>query len=132
MLKDISSDGFVFYTNYNSQKASDLDFSDKASMCFFWDPLRLQVRVRGTVTKVSAETSDAYASSRSRESQLGAWASEQSEVIEDRSVLENAYADYEDKFKDGPVPRPPHWGGYLITPVEMEFWIDGEKNTQTN
>ena len=114
--------GFVFFTNYESQKGRELLATPQAAICFPWNVLARQVRVTGSVERVSAEESDAYFSTRPRESQIGAWASRQSEVIGDRSVLEGWYAEAEARFADGEVPRPPHGGGFRVLPVEFEFW----------
>lgn len=121
-MRDISTDGLVFYTNYNSRKGSDLKAHSKASANFFWVELDRQIRFSGRVEKVSDATSDLYFAQRPRPSQIGAWASEQSTEIAGRKVLEDRVKIFEEKFKDQAVPRPPHWGGYLLKPNRIEFW----------
>jgi pyridoxamine-phosphate oxidase len=125
LLKEVSPAGFTFYTNYQSRKAQQLAANPRVSLLFYWQPLSRQVRIRGSVEKVSTESSDRYFASRPRESQLGAWASEQSEPIPDRATLEGRFAKWEQTFAGKTVPRPPHWGGYLVRPVEFEFWQAG-------
>lgn len=122
LVKDVDERGFVFYTNYESAKAAELESAGKASLLFSWLPMHRQVRVVGTVSRVSAEQSDAYFASRPRGSQLGAWASPQSDLIADASVLERAVQDVEARFADTDVTRPPFWGGYRLAPVMFEFW----------
>ncbi len=114
--------GFVFFTNYESQKGVELTEHPQAAICFPWNVIARQVRVAGTVEKVSASESDAYFATRPRGSQIGAWASRQSDVIADRSVLEGWYAEIEARFAGIEVTRPPHWGGFRVLPVEFEFW----------
>ena len=114
--------GFVFFTNYESQKGVELTANPRAAICFPWNLIARQVRVAGRVEKVSAAESDAYFATRPRGSQIGAWASCQSEVIADRSVLEGWYAEVEARFDGVEVPRPPHWGGFRVIPEEVEFW----------
>ncbi len=114
--------GFVFFTNYESQKGVELTAHPQAAICFPWNVIARQVRVAGTVEKVSALESDAYFATRPRGSQIGAWASRQSEVIADRSVLEGWYAEVEARFAGIDVTRPPHWGGFRVLPLEFEFW----------
>ncbi|MFM9111931.1 MAG: pyridoxamine 5'-phosphate oxidase [Actinomycetota bacterium] len=122
LARDVSAAGIVFYTNYASTKSRHLDQNPAISAVFAWLDLHRQVRVRGTVHRVSAEDSDAYFASRPRESQIGAWASPQSEVIADRSVLDEAIERVTERFRDADVPRPENWGGWRIVPVEFEFW----------
>lgn len=122
LVKNVDARGFVFYTNYESAKAAEIEHGGKASLLFAWLAAHRQVRVVGTVTKVSAEESDAYFASRPRGSQLGAWASPQSDLIADRSVLETALAEVTNRFGEGPVTRPPFWGGFRVAPVMFEFW----------
>ena len=114
--------GFVFFTNYTSQKGRELTDHPKASICFPWNILSRQVRVVGTVEKVTEAVSDEYFSTRPRGSQIGAWASQQSEVMADRSVLESRWAETDARFEGMDVPRPPHWGGFRVLPSEIEFW----------
>jgi pyridoxamine 5'-phosphate oxidase len=116
--------GFVFYTNCGSAKGTELIVSSKAALLFHWKSLRRQVRVRGTVGRVSAEEADAYFASRPRGSRIGAWASQQSRPLESRFALEKAVATYTAKFGLGEIPRPPYWSGFRVTPVEIEFWHD--------
>ena len=121
-MRDISSEGIVFYTNYSSKKAQNLEKSPLISANFFWVELDRQIRFTGKVEKVSATDSDLYFSKRPRESQLGAWASDQSSSIRSREALISDFEAIEKKYKDRDVPRPPHWGGYRIVPHEIEFW----------
>jgi pyridoxamine 5'-phosphate oxidase len=114
--------GFVFFTNYESQKGVELTTTPRAAICFPWNVLARQIRVAGTVEKVSAAESDAYFATRPRGSQIGAWASRQSEVIADRSVLDGWYGEVEARFAGIDVTRPPHWGGFRVLPDEIEFW----------
>ncbi|MEM8487808.1 MAG: pyridoxamine 5'-phosphate oxidase [Bacteroidota bacterium] len=122
LLKAVTQTGFVFYTNYNGRKGQELAENPYAAMVFLWPSLSRQVRVEGVVTKVSDATSDAYYQSRPRGSKLGAWASPQSEVVENRKDLEEALAQYSAEYADKPVPRPAHWGGYCLQPDAIEFW----------
>jgi pyridoxamine 5'-phosphate oxidase len=114
--------GFVFFTNYASAKGADLDANPYASLCFPWIRLSRQVRVSGPVARVDAAESDEYFASRPRGSQIGAWASHQSAVIADRAELDRRVAEVEGRFDGRAVDRPPHWGGYRLDPVELEFW----------
>lgn len=116
--------GFVFYTNYESAKGRELLAAGKAALCFHWKSLRRQVRVRGLVGQVSAGEADAYYASRPRGSRLGAWASAQSRPLESRFALEKAVAAVTARHPIGEIPRPPHWSGFRITPLEIEFWHD--------
>lgn len=118
-----SGDGLAFFTNYESRKARELEKLPRAALVFHWASLQRQVRVEGTVEKVSAEESDAYFATRPRESQLGAWASPQSESIDSREVLEEGYEEVERRFEGQTVPRPPHWGGYRVIAERVELWI---------
>jgi pyridoxamine 5'-phosphate oxidase len=120
-LKELVDNQFVFYTNYASQKGRELEQNPNASMLFFWPGLQRQIRIDGIVDKVSTELSDAYFASRPRESQLGAWASKQSDILEERIHLETRFIELEDQFSSL-VPRPDHWGGYALTPKLIEFW----------
>jgi pyridoxamine 5'-phosphate oxidase len=121
-LRNISEEGLVFYTNYHSEKGQNISVSNKIAVNFFWGELERQIRVEGEVEKVTNELSDTYFAARPRESQLGAWASNQSEDIKSREELEQQVQFYTEKFKGMDVPRPPHWGGYIIKPVKFEFW----------
>ncbi|HTE25435.1 pyridoxamine 5'-phosphate oxidase [Flavitalea sp.] len=122
LLKGYDQKGFVFFTNYNSFKGQQLEENPRASLVFFWKELERQVRITGVVAKISDEESDQYYFSRPEGSRLGAWASPQSQVIENRQWLENNEKQFRDKFAGQPVPRPPHWGGYRVKPVSFEFW----------
>jgi pyridoxamine 5'-phosphate oxidase len=121
LLKGVDH-GFVFFTNYDSRKAQELDAHPVAALCFPWIRLSRQVRVSGSVERVAETESDDYFASRPRESQLGAWASQQSSVLPSRTVLEERVAEATERFRDREVPRPPSWGGYRLLPVEFEFW----------
>jgi pyridoxamine 5'-phosphate oxidase len=120
-LKEVLDNQFVFYTNYNSHKGTDLMHNNTASMLFFWPNLQRQVRIEGVCTKVADVVSDAYFASRPRASQIGAWASNQSEKLDDRSELEQRVEAFALQFPTE-VPRPPHWGGYALLPSKVEFW----------
>lgn len=122
LARGVSSEGIVFYTNYGSTKSVQLDRRPVVSAVFAWLDLHRQVRVRGSVRRVAGVESDEYFASRPRESQIGAWASPQSDLIADRTVLERAFAEESERFAGGSVPRPPHWGGWVIVPHEFEFW----------
>ena len=122
LLKGLDEKGFVFYTNYDSAKGKQLTETDSAALVFWWAGLERQVRVEGMVEKVSSEESDAYFQSRPKASQLGAWASPQSQVIENRDVLEKRLAQLEEKYATEKVPRPSHWGGFRVIPTAIEFW----------
>lgn len=124
LLKDFDSDGFVFYTNTHSAKGRQLDAHPKAALLFHWKSLRRQVRIRGQVSRVSDAEADAYFASRARQSQIGAWASDQSQPLPDRFALEKRVAEYGLKFGLGPIARPPHWTGFRIAPLAIEFWRD--------
>jgi pyridoxamine 5'-phosphate oxidase len=124
LMKDFDLRGFVFYTNRQSAKGCELDASFKAAANFHWKSLRRQVRLRGEVEEVTLAESDAYFASRPRNSRIGAWASQQSQPMENRFALEKAVAVHAAKFGLGEVPRPPHWIGYRIKPVYIEFWTD--------
>jgi len=125
LLKDHGPDGFVFYTNKESAKGGELAVTPKAAAVFHWKSLRRQVRIRGPVEEVDAATSDAYYASRDRGSRIGAWASKQSRPLESRFALEKAVAAVTARHAVGDIPRPDHWGGFRIVPVEIEFWKDG-------
>ena len=121
LLKSVDARGFIFYTNYDSRKGRELAENPKAALTFFWPELERQVCVAGTVTKLSAEESAAYFKSRPRGSQIGAWASSQSEAIPDRAFLEKKWRELEQKFPQD-VPMPPNWGGFILNPTRIEFW----------
>jgi pyridoxamine 5'-phosphate oxidase len=122
LLKSFATDGFVFYTNYGSRKAREMDENPKASLLLHWVVLQRQIRVEGSVERVSAEASAAYFRTRTRGSQIGAWASRQSEELEDRSVLEGRAKEFEQRFKGQDMPSPRFWGGYRLIPERIEFW----------
>ncbi len=126
LLKGLSAEGFVFYTNQQSRKANDLSANARAGLLFHWKTLRRQVRVEGAVSIVSDAEADAYFETRGRISKLGAWASDQSRPLPDRAKLETKLADVTARFAGGDVPRPPHWSGYRVAPERIEFWWDGE------
>jgi pyridoxamine 5'-phosphate oxidase len=122
LLKGVSQGGFVLYTNYLSRKGRELEQTPWASLVFLWQQLERQVRVEGRVEKVSDDESDAYFQSRPRSSQIGAWASDQSEPIGDRFALAVREQEFVARFGDGPIPRPSHWGGYRVVADRVEFW----------
>lgn len=124
LLKEHDDEGFVFYTNFESAKGKELLSSGKAALNFHWKSLRRQVRIRGIVETVSDERADAYFASRPRDSRIGAWASAQSRPLESRFALEKRIAKYAAKFAIGTIPRPPYWSGFLIKPLQIEFWHD--------
>lgn len=122
LVKGVEEGGFTFFTNYRSRKAAHLAENPAAALVFAWAAVHRQVVVEGAVTQVSAEASDAYFATRPLGSQLGAWASPQSEVLDTRAALDDAAAAAAARYGDGPVPRPPHWGGYRLVPDRIEFW----------
>jgi pyridoxamine 5'-phosphate oxidase len=122
LLRDVSEEGFSFYTNYLSRKGQDLAVNPFAAVNFFWPDLERQVRIEGKIVPLEAGISDAYFASRPRGSQIGAWSSPQSEIIESRKVLEDAVENYIQQFDGKDVERPPHWGGYCLIPDYIEFW----------
>ncbi len=122
LLKGIEPDGLKFFTNYNSSKAKELNENPNAALLFFWHELERQIRVSGKVEKISGKDSEEYFKNRPYESQIGAWASNQSEVIESRKLLEVRFDELKTKYKDGEVPLPDFWGGYKLIPFKFEFW----------
>lgn len=126
LLKDVDDRGFVFYTNLASRKARELKANPHAALCFYWEPIHYQVRVEGTVSEVSESEADAYFATRPRGSQIGAWASMQSEPLSSREQLEALFKKYEQEFRGRTVPRPPFWSGFVIVPERMEFWLRRE------
>ena len=124
LLKGFDEAGFVFYTNTQSAKGLELETTPKAALLFHWKSLRRQVRIRGAETRVTDQEADAYFQSRARPSQIGAWASEQSQPLPDRFALEKRVAEFTLKFGLGPIDRPPHWTGYRVVPSSIEFWRD--------
>ena len=127
LLKGFDKDGFVFYTNLNSQKGKELKDNPNASMCFHWKSLLRQIRIVGTLNKVDDKTADDYYNSRAYESRIGAWASKQSSILKNRDELLNNLDDFRKKYsnKDN-VPRPKHWSGWNLKPSSIEFWLDGD------
>ncbi len=125
LLKEADARGFVFYSNYNSRKAVELRGNPHCSLVFWWDRMGRQVRVEGRAEHVPAAESDAYFASRPRESQIGAWASAQSTVVKGREVLDQAFVRLDALYGHTEVPRPPHWGGFLVVPECVEFWQNG-------
>ncbi len=127
LLKGLSNDGFVFFTNFNSKKAHDLKSNDLASMCFHWKSLRRQVRIIGKVKKVTEKEADDYYYSRPYKNKISAWASNQSEKLPSRDIFIKKIQEFEKKYpNEKKVPRPPHWSGWRVLPKEIEFWLDGE------
>ena len=127
LLKDFNKQGFVFYTNLESQKGNELKKNPKAAMCFHWKSLLRQVRVNGIVKKVTDETADQYYNSRGYESRIGAWASKQSNELANRDELMNLIKEFKQKYNDEKnVPRPSHWSGWNLSPSSIEFWLDGD------
>tara|TARA_B100000287_G_scaffold423716_1_gene467346 strand:- start:470 stop:1015 length:546 start_codon:yes stop_codon:yes gene_type:complete len=125
LLKDITKEGFVFYTNLESQKSREIYENPKVSMCFHWKSLLRQVRVSGKITSVSNQEADKYFESRPQGSKIGAWASQQSKVLTSRTEFEKKVDDYEKKFSNSKnIPRPSHWSGWMLKPDSIEFWLD--------
>jgi pyridoxamine 5'-phosphate oxidase len=118
--------GFIFYTNLEGRKAQDLGVNPNVALLFHWKSLRRQIRIEGPVTRVADATADAYFATRSRNSQLGAWASDQSRPLADRETFEARFAEMEKRFDGRDVPRPPHWSGHIVSPSAIEFWQDRE------
>lgn len=126
LLKGHGPEGFIFYTNFEGRKAGDLLVNPNAALLFHWKSLRRQIRIEGAVSRVDDATADAYFATRSRDSQLGAWASDQSRPLESRATFMNRYAEMKAEFEGQDVPRPPHWSGFRLTPRQIEFWQDRE------
>ena len=124
LLKGVGHEGFTFYTNADSRKGTELQANPKASLLFHWKALRCQVRVEGSVTEVDQAESDAYFATRGRDSQLGAWASDQSRPLDDRSTFEARFEEMKQRFDGQDVPRPPRWTGFRVRPERIEFWSD--------
>ncbi len=122
LVRAVDARGFVFFTNYESRKSRDLDGNPAAALCQHWPTLEEQIRVEGAVERVSAAESDAYFAGRPRDSQIGAWASDQSRPLESREILEARIREIETRFAGQPVVRPPFWGGFRVTPERIEFW----------
>jgi pyridoxamine 5'-phosphate oxidase len=125
LLKKVDTLGFAFYTNLNSRKARQLESNPRAALCFFWQPLMQQVTIEGSVQILSDEEAEAYWNTRERDSQIVAWASNQSERLDSQETLQRRHAQYRDRFKDQKVPRPADWSGYRIVPQRIEFWKSG-------
>ena len=125
LLKDFNTNGFVFYTNLNSQKGIELKENPNVAMCFHWKSLLRQVRINGTVIQVDDQVADQYYNSRGYESRIGAWASKQSTILNNRDELLNSIIEYKEKYNENAkVPRPSHWSGWNLTPLSIEFWLD--------
>lgn len=122
LLRSFNDSGFVYYTNYNSRKGIEIAMNPNCALLFFWPELERQVRIEGFVQKQTVDESNLYFMSRPRGNKLGAWTSEQSQVISSRDVLKKEYEKFSEKYPDENVPCPPHWGGYLLNPVSIEFW----------
>ena len=122
LLKGYTPEGFIFFTNYDSGKGKEITANPNVAMNFFWKELERQVRITGTIKKISAEESAEYFHSRPLGSQVGAWSSPQSQVIPNRAFLEKSFEENTEKYKEGIVPLPPHWGGYIVHPTQVEFW----------
>ncbi len=122
LLKGIDQDGLVFYTNYGSRKSEELDANPRAALVLYWAVLQRQIRIEGSVSRVSGDESDAYFQTRPRGSQIGAWASRQSQILRERAQLEARMREFTARFKDGAVPTPEFWGGYRVVPECIEFW----------
>ena len=125
LLKDIIKGEFIFYTNYESRKSNEINETAKGAICFYWKSLNRQIRLIGSIKKVSKKVSDEYYNSRSKGSRIGAWASQQSRELESREILMNKVKLFESKYNDD-IPRPNFWGGFALKPVEFEFWQDGD------
>jgi len=127
LLKEFNQNGFVFYTNLNSQKGNELKENPNAAMCFHWKSLLRQIRISGTITQVEDSIADQYYNSRGYDSRIGAWASKQSKELKNRDELENSIKEFKQKFDDkNNVPRPNHWSGWNLSPIRIEFWLDGD------
>ena len=127
LLKEFNQNGFVFYTNLNSQKGNELKENPNAAMCFHWKSLLRQIRISGTITQVEDSVADQYYNSRGYDSRIGAWASKQSKELNNRDELINSIEEYKNKFDDkNNVPRPNHWSGWNLIPSSIEFWLDGD------
>ena len=127
LLKEFNQKGFVFYTNLNSQKGNELKENPNAAMCFHWKSLLRQIRISGKITQVEDSVADQYYNSRGYDSRIGAWASKQSKELKNRDELENSIKEFKKKFNDkNNVPRPGHWSGWNLSPIRIEFWLDGD------
>ena len=127
LLKEFNQNGFVFYTNLNSQKGNELKENPNAAMCFHWKSLLRQIRISGTITQIEDSVADQYYNSRGYDSRIGAWASKQSKELKNRNELTNSIKEFKQKFNDeNNVPRPNHWSGWKLSPIRIEFWLDGD------
>jgi pyridoxamine 5'-phosphate oxidase len=126
LLKKFDENGFSFFTNLTSRKGRELANHQNAALCFYWMPLGLQVRIEGRVHEVSAKEADDYFASRRRDSQIGAWASKQSQIMQDWQEFEDRIAQIKEDFTDQEIPRPPFWSGFMVVPESIEFWQEGE------
>ena len=127
LLKEFNQNGFVFYTNLNSQKGNELKENPNAAMCFHWKSLLRQIRISGTIAQVEDSVADQYYNSRGYDSRIGAWASKQSKELKNRNELTNSIKEFKQKFNDeNSVPRPNHWSGWNLSPKRIEFWLDGD------
>ena len=127
LLKEFNQKGFVFYTNLNSQKGNELKENPNAAMCFHWKSLLRQIRISGKITQVEDSVADQYYNSRGYDSRIGAWASKQSKELKNRDELEKSIKEFKKKFNDkNNVPRPDHWSGWNLSPIRIEFWLDGD------
>ena len=132
LIKDISDEGFKFHTNGASRKGQELEANPYASLCFYWKSTRKQIRIEGTIRPVSDEETDEYFATRSKERQIGAWASQQSETFDDENHMDNAVAKFVKKFTNlDKIPRPPYWKGYRVNPTSIEFWIANKHRLHT-
>ncbi len=122
LIKGVEDSGFVFFTNYESDKGKEIKFNPKVSLCFFWHELERQVRIDGIASKIDEKESSDYFQSRPLMSKIGAWTSNQSEVVDSREYLEEKFKELKDKYSDGDVPKPDYWGGYVVKPTAIEFW----------
>jgi len=122
LLKEITNDGFIFYTNYTSEKGRAIDENNNICLSFFWPALEQQIIIKGKAEKLSEQTSDLYFNSRPNGSKLGAWASNQSKVVSSKRELEDNLKQFEKEFKNKDIPRPKHWGGFITKPISIEFW----------
>jgi pyridoxamine 5'-phosphate oxidase len=122
LLKKYTWEGFIFYTNYNSEKGKAIEKNPNVCLSFFWHALERQIIIKGTTEKIADNLSDGYFETRPDGSKLGAWASHQSDVVSSREELDSALKTYEEKFRESEIPRPPYWGGYMVRPISIEFW----------
>lgn len=122
LLKKYTWEGFIFYTNYNSEKGKAVEKNPNVCLSFFWHTLERQIIIKGTIEKIAENLSDGYFETRPDGSKLGAWASHQSNVVSSREELDSALKTYEEKFRESEIPRPPYWGGYMVRPISIEFW----------